>query len=282
MSKLRSVSTFIWSDTWFEDLTSNQKLIFIYLITNEKTNMLGIYEASIKKISFETGVKKEDVQKCLNQFESDKKVRYVENHIVLVNFLKHQKFNTNMKKSAIDTYNSLPNALKNSSLNISKETVTESFETLSNHFGMVRKIEVEVESEVESETKLEIENSLAAKAVRDSELEALFFNFWNTYDKKKAKEKVKAKFFKLKNEEIKKIFETLPAYIKSTPDKKFRKDPITYLNQNSYNDEIINPTATTISSAKSKQQQRFDDFQETHDELERLKQEYLNNSQNQS
>ena len=85
----------------------------------------------------------------------------------------------------------------------------------------------------------------AANAEKDSELEALFFNFWETYDKKKNKEKAKKAFFRLKKEEIKTIFETLPAYIRSTPDKKFRKDPITYLNQKSFNDEIISPTTTT-------------------------------------
>ena len=36
-----------------------------------------------------------------------------------------------------------------------------------------------------------------------------------------------------------KIFETLPEYVNSTPDKKFRKNPETYLNNCSWNDEII-------------------------------------------
>ena len=53
MSKLRSVNTAFWSDPWVEDLTPSEKLLYIYFITNEKTNMLGIYELSIKKISFE-------------------------------------------------------------------------------------------------------------------------------------------------------------------------------------------------------------------------------------
>ena len=75
MSKLRSINTAIWSDTWFEDLTPNEKLLFIYLITNEKTNMLGVYEASVKKISFETGINKETVSKALKGFETIGKVK---------------------------------------------------------------------------------------------------------------------------------------------------------------------------------------------------------------
>lgn len=153
MSKLRSVSTKIWSDTWFEDLTPNQKLLFIYLITNEKTNMLGIYEVSFKKISFETGIQRSEVEKAIKIFEEAGRVRYEHNHIILTKFLKHQNFNTNMKKSAIDVYNELPKELKDKGLNLSKETVTESFESLSNHLGMVRKIEVEYEYELEEEYK---------------------------------------------------------------------------------------------------------------------------------
>jgi len=157
MSKLRSVSTKIWSDTWFEDLTPNQKLLFIYLITNEKTNMLGIYEVSFKKISFETGIQRSEVEKAIKIFEEAGPVRYEHNHIILTKFLKHQNFNTNMKKSAIDVYNELPKELKDKGLNLSKETVTESFERLSNHLGMVRKIEVEYEYELEVEKEEEEE-----------------------------------------------------------------------------------------------------------------------------
>lgn len=111
MSKLRSVNTAFWSDTWVEDLEPQFKLLFLYLVTNEKTNMLGIYEASKKKISFETGLDLETVSNGLEAFKSVEKVKYIDNHIILVNYMKHQKYNTNMKKAAIDIYNSLPNTL---------------------------------------------------------------------------------------------------------------------------------------------------------------------------
>lgn len=156
MSKLRSVSTGFWSDPFIEDLTPSEKLLFLYLITNEKTNMLGIYEASLKKISFETGLNKDVVLNGLKAFESIGKVKYVDNYVILVNYMKHQNFNTNMKKSAIDVYNNLPNQLKNKDINVTKSNPSEGFESLLKHFGMVRKIEVEYEYEYEIETKKEI------------------------------------------------------------------------------------------------------------------------------
>ena len=99
MSKLRSINTAFWSDTWIEDLGPNDKLLFLYLVTNDKTNMLGIYESSIKKIAFETGLDIETVNNGLKAFETVNKVKYINNYIILVNYMKHQKYNTNMKKS---------------------------------------------------------------------------------------------------------------------------------------------------------------------------------------
>jgi len=65
-----------------------------------------------------------------------------------------------------------------------------------------------------------------------------FAEFWVLYNKKINKPKCEAKFNKLKKSDIHLIFRTLPSYIKSTPDKQFRKSPLTYLNNQGWNDEI--------------------------------------------
>ena len=68
-----------------------------------------------------------------------------------------------------------------------------------------------------------------------------FERFWDMYGKKVGdKSKIQAKFLRLPQAVRLQIFRTLPAYIESTPDKKFRKNPETYLNNKSWNDEIIN------------------------------------------
>jgi hypothetical protein len=59
------------------------------------------------------------------------------------------------------------------------------------------------------------------------------------YDKKTGLPKCKAKFAKLSDPVIELIFQKLPAYILSTPDKKYRKSPETWLNNQCWNDEII-------------------------------------------
>jgi len=65
-----------------------------------------------------------------------------------------------------------------------------------------------------------------------------FAEFWDLYAKKTDSKKCEAKFNKLTRVEIGLIFENLPGYIRSTPDKQYRKNPITWLNGKCWNDEI--------------------------------------------
>jgi hypothetical protein len=167
MSKLRSVSTQFWSDPWIEDLSANEKLLYLYFITNEKTNMLGVYELSIKKISFETGLNKDVIEKALKGFERVGKVKYIQNYVVLLNFTKHQNYNTNMKISAIDVYNNLPNFLKVNIDVIDKSKPLEGFERVCKGLGMVRKVEVESEV-LEDETEGEQEKPTSGFDFLDS------------------------------------------------------------------------------------------------------------------
>ncbi len=63
--------------------------------------------------------------------------------------------------------------------------------------------------------------------------------FWKTYAKSVAKDKCEAKWNALSNKVREQIMEHLPAYVASTPTKKFRKDPMTYLNGKGWLDDII-------------------------------------------
>lgn len=66
-----------------------------------------------------------------------------------------------------------------------------------------------------------------------------FNKFWDLYDKKVGKKDCLKKWNKLNDTDKEKIFETLPEYIKATPDKKYRKNPLTYLNGECWEDEEI-------------------------------------------
>ena len=63
---------------------------------------------------------------------------------------------------------------------------------------------------------------------------------WNLYDKKKGdRDKLKIKWDKLSFSIQQLIIEHIPKYKKEQPEKQFRKNFETYLNNKSYNDEII-------------------------------------------
>jgi len=73
-----------------------------------------------------------------------------------------------------------------------------------------------------------------------------FENVWNLYDKKTGeKDKLKKKWDKLSEQDRSLIMAYIPNYIKSQPDKKFRKNFETFLNNKSWNDELVGLTSST-------------------------------------
>jgi len=111
MKQRRSILVSIWSDPWFEELTPNQKLCWIYLLTNSHCNLLGIYELSAKKGAFESGLSLQVFQSSLDKFTEDRKIILVDNFIIILNHLKNQALNPNMETSAEKNFNSLPNVV---------------------------------------------------------------------------------------------------------------------------------------------------------------------------
>jgi|TARA_Y100000592_G_scaffold101185_1_gene186548 hypothetical protein len=79
-----------------------------------------------------------------------------------------------------------------------------------------------------------------------------FEDFWEAYKKKRGdQEKIRKKWEKLKQSEKEAIMEYIPRYIESQPDKQFRKDPSTFLNNKSWNDEIITRSQSTHQPAST-------------------------------
>jgi hypothetical protein len=68
--------------------------------------------------------------------------------------------------------------------------------------------------------------------------EILFGTFWDLYDKKTGKKECMEKWGKLSNDVQEKILLHVPKYVKSTPDAKFRKDPIRYLTKQLWLDDV--------------------------------------------
>lgn len=83
-------------------------------------------------------------------------------------------------------------------------------------------------------------------------LDQKFEDWWLWYDYKISKEKAKKSWNKLTESEKDLALQTVQAYVESTPDKSYRKHPTTYLNQKSFNDEIITRNSTSQSRISPK------------------------------
>lgn len=71
-----------------------------------------------------------------------------------------------------------------------------------------------------------------------------FEAWWNAYSKKRGRKKTEAKWNKLSLQDKAACMKATPAYVASTPDVKYRLDPLTYLNGERWNDEIISSKQT--------------------------------------
>jgi hypothetical protein len=93
MAKLRSINTKFWDDSYVIRLTPNEKLLYLYFLTNALTNISGVYEISLERVSFDTGLKDSLLKPILDKFKEDKKITYRDSWLVIHNFIKNQSLN---------------------------------------------------------------------------------------------------------------------------------------------------------------------------------------------
>lgn len=86
-----------------------------------------------------------------------------------------------------------------------------------------------------------------------------FDEFWNAYDYKKGGvKKPKEKWLSLSYEDQQLVMAHIPDYVKSTPVKKFRKHPMTYLNNEGWLDEIDQPQQTITTGHGNHEQSNYE------------------------
>ncbi len=101
-----------WTDSYIERLSPDEKLVFVYLLTNPLCNVGGIYEIRTKRIGFETGYDIEVIENILNRFERDKKILRHNDWIVMVNHLKNQSLNPSIIQGCQRIIEELPDEIK--------------------------------------------------------------------------------------------------------------------------------------------------------------------------
>ena len=104
MAIFRKIHTSFWADTFVQDLDTDHKLFYLYLLTNERTKQCGIYEISKKQISFDTGYSIDKVSKLLNYFIKVGKIMYndITKELAIKNW---NKFNSSSSPKVVSCIN---------------------------------------------------------------------------------------------------------------------------------------------------------------------------------
>ena len=91
MSNYRQIHTRIWKDNWFLELEPTHKLFFIYLFSNEQASLAGIYEMSIRVMSFESGLTVPEIKDAFKIFAEAGKARYMDGVVWVPNLRKYHE-----------------------------------------------------------------------------------------------------------------------------------------------------------------------------------------------
>jgi hypothetical protein len=222
----RFTDTNKWHDPWFSELSPSDKLLWFYLTDN--CNQVGVIDFSKRMADFMTG---SDID--IEQFIVDAKGRLkrLENgKILLTKFLLFQNGRISVKCPAhkpiirlleenVELVSLLQNTLSDTLLN-----------TLSNRVQVKGIVKVIVKEEVKVEEKVEV---IVKESIYD------FSQFWTAYEKKGNKKTSEQRYSKIKESDRELIKSNVSKYVSSTPDKQFRKNAETWLNQEGWNDEVV-------------------------------------------
>jgi hypothetical protein len=86
----RFTNTEKWDDAWFSDLKPAFKLLYLYLC--DKCDIAGFLEINIRKIAYDLGISKQDVEGGLLAIDSRLIFSIDKKYLFIRNFLKHQKY----------------------------------------------------------------------------------------------------------------------------------------------------------------------------------------------
>ena len=218
----RFIDTKLFDDTWFVDLKPNDKLFFVYLLTN--CDHAGIIDLSLRIAEFKTGIKglANSLVTVGEQF-SKRLIHIRDNYYFMPKFVKFQ----------------YPKGL-NPKVIAQKSVISRLKE-----FDLLEEDNRTVKQQLAKSCPTLIDTDIDIDTNKDMEINISFDKFWDLYDKKVDRSKCEPKWEKLKDSDREKIMSHIPKYKISQPDKQYRKNPETYLNRNSWENEIISNKPTS-------------------------------------
>ena len=106
MAIYRTLYTKFWEDDKvLDEMSMEEKLLYIYLLTNPRVKQCGCYAISFHQIFLQTNISKENAKKIIEKFEKELNlVKYSKNtkEILLLNFYKYNWTPSHLIKACIE------------------------------------------------------------------------------------------------------------------------------------------------------------------------------------
>ena len=244
MARNRMIKPDFWSSSTLNSISRDARLTFIGIwnFCDDYGFCLNSTRSLIGDIfPCDESVNEDDLKKWINELIEVKlliPLEYKKKRLIFVKgWSEHQTIANKSKRSYVESVD-LEEVI-NEVLDTNKTLISNYLDTKL----LKRKKKEETESKKDKE-----ENK--------KETDYPFELFWKMYDKKVGKPKCEKKYEALSEEVRAEIFEHVLKYIEAQPEKQYRKNPETYLNQKSWEDEIIESknTSKTFSQQQMERQ----------------------------
>jgi hypothetical protein len=113
--KYRQIKADFWDDNYIIDLKKTEKLLFLYLFTNPKVNLSGIYELPDRTICYTLDLTLDELKKIKDKFQKDDKYYFYQGWVFISNFSSHNIYSSAKPViySFIKDFNNIPVDIKN-------------------------------------------------------------------------------------------------------------------------------------------------------------------------
>lgn len=242
MATKRIVNTEFWTDDKIVDYFSPEdKLFFLYLLTNPHTNLLGIYKINKKVMAFELGYSNDTISVLLDRFENKYNMIKYSNktqEIAIRNYLKHSiiKGGKPIEDCLIKNINDVKDKSLLEYIYINIKDCSNINETLN------KVINNNIYNNINNNNNSNDNDNRVS--CNDTKYDTIFNEFWKHYPKKVDKKKTKEKFIKLKpNEELVELMIKQVERFKDTKEwkqeeGKYIPNPSTWINKERWEDEF--------------------------------------------
>ena len=124
--------------------------------------------------------------------------------------------------------------------------------TIAHTKALDKAMQKQLQKQSNSIVSIDKQETIEQETINNTKTIFSFDEFWETYNKKTGRVDCERIYAKLKDKDYAKIKETLPIYLESVKekDKKYQKNPQTYLNGRYWEDEIYQEEAKTTEPTK--------------------------------